>query len=195
MTLSVFDIFKVGIGPSSSHTMGPMRAAREFVAAASATGCCDGPRRSRCAAVRLAGADRQRPWHRPRRAARPRGRGAGDRRSGQPSSRRWRASAAAGASGSLGGTRSASTSRCTCCSCATSACRGIPTACASRALDAAGQRAARGRLLLRRRRLHRARRRRRTAREARPRRAPVPVHFRRANCWRCAASTASSCTS
>jgi L-serine dehydratase len=30
MTLSVFDIFKIGIGPSSSHTMGPMRAAREF---------------------------------------------------------------------------------------------------------------------------------------------------------------------
>jgi L-serine dehydratase len=32
MSLSVFDIFKVGIGPSSSHTMGPMRAAQEFVA-------------------------------------------------------------------------------------------------------------------------------------------------------------------
>jgi L-serine dehydratase len=31
MALSVFDIFKVGIGPSSSHTMGPMRAARDFV--------------------------------------------------------------------------------------------------------------------------------------------------------------------
>ena len=30
MTLSIFDIFKIGIGPSSSHTMGPMRAAREF---------------------------------------------------------------------------------------------------------------------------------------------------------------------
>src|ERR1700674_546706 len=30
MSLSVFDIFKVGVGPSSSHTMGPMRAAREF---------------------------------------------------------------------------------------------------------------------------------------------------------------------
>ncbi|MCS6947659.1 MAG: L-serine ammonia-lyase, partial [Steroidobacteraceae bacterium] len=28
--LSVFDIFKIGIGPSSSHTMGPMRAARLF---------------------------------------------------------------------------------------------------------------------------------------------------------------------
>jgi L-serine dehydratase len=31
MSLSVFDIFKVGIGPSSSHTMGPMNAARNFV--------------------------------------------------------------------------------------------------------------------------------------------------------------------
>ncbi|NNM62627.1 MAG: L-serine ammonia-lyase [Steroidobacteraceae bacterium] len=31
MSLSVFDIFKIGIGPSSSHTMGPMNAAREFV--------------------------------------------------------------------------------------------------------------------------------------------------------------------
>src|ERR1700761_8584880 len=30
MTLSVFDIFKIGIGPSSSHTMGPMNAARSF---------------------------------------------------------------------------------------------------------------------------------------------------------------------
>jgi L-serine dehydratase len=29
--ISVFDIFKVGIGPSSSHTVGPMKAAREFV--------------------------------------------------------------------------------------------------------------------------------------------------------------------
>ncbi|MGH8269745.1 MAG: serine dehydratase beta chain, partial [Steroidobacteraceae bacterium] len=31
MSLSVFDIFKIGVGPSSSHTMGPMRAAREFM--------------------------------------------------------------------------------------------------------------------------------------------------------------------
>lgn len=31
MPISVFDIFKIGIGPSSSHTVGPMRAAREFV--------------------------------------------------------------------------------------------------------------------------------------------------------------------
>ena len=30
MTISVFDLFKVGIGPSSSHTVGPMKAARIF---------------------------------------------------------------------------------------------------------------------------------------------------------------------
>ena len=38
MSLSVFDIFKVGIGPSSSHTMGPMRAAREFALELERTG-------------------------------------------------------------------------------------------------------------------------------------------------------------
>jgi len=31
MVLSVFDIFKIGIGPSSSHTMGPMVAANRFL--------------------------------------------------------------------------------------------------------------------------------------------------------------------
>lgn len=30
MAISVFDMFKIGIGPSSSHTVGPMRAARAF---------------------------------------------------------------------------------------------------------------------------------------------------------------------
>jgi L-serine dehydratase len=30
MSLSFFDIFKIGVGPSSSHTMGPMNAARQF---------------------------------------------------------------------------------------------------------------------------------------------------------------------
>ena len=33
MAISVFDLFKIGIGPSSSHTVGPMRAARLFVQA------------------------------------------------------------------------------------------------------------------------------------------------------------------
>jgi L-serine dehydratase len=31
MFLSVFDVFKIGIGPSSSHTMGPMTAADRFL--------------------------------------------------------------------------------------------------------------------------------------------------------------------
>ena len=31
MLISVFDLFKIGIGPSSSHTVGPMKAARMFV--------------------------------------------------------------------------------------------------------------------------------------------------------------------
>ena len=31
--LSVFDIFKIGVGPSSSHTLGPWRAAQRFVSA------------------------------------------------------------------------------------------------------------------------------------------------------------------
>jgi L-serine dehydratase len=32
MTVSVFDLFSIGVGPSSSHTVGPMRAAARFVA-------------------------------------------------------------------------------------------------------------------------------------------------------------------
>ena len=31
MTVSVFELFSVGVGPSSSHTVGPMRAAARFV--------------------------------------------------------------------------------------------------------------------------------------------------------------------
>ncbi|HEX7947500.1 MAG TPA: serine dehydratase beta chain, partial [Phenylobacterium sp.] len=31
MNVSVFDLFKLGIGPSSSHTMGPMTAAARFL--------------------------------------------------------------------------------------------------------------------------------------------------------------------
>jgi L-serine dehydratase len=33
MSLSVFDLFKIGIGPSSSHTVGPMKAAAMFAKA------------------------------------------------------------------------------------------------------------------------------------------------------------------
>ncbi|HCO47350.1 MAG TPA: L-serine ammonia-lyase, partial [Erythrobacter sp.] len=36
--LSVLDIFRIGIGPSSSHTVGPMRIARTFVRALAKAG-------------------------------------------------------------------------------------------------------------------------------------------------------------
>jgi L-serine dehydratase len=36
--ISVFDLFKIGIGPSSSHTVGPMKAARTFAAGLAADG-------------------------------------------------------------------------------------------------------------------------------------------------------------
>jgi len=41
MTLSIFDMFKIGIGPSSSHTVGPMRAARRFAETLQAEGVFD----------------------------------------------------------------------------------------------------------------------------------------------------------
>ena len=41
MTISVFDLFKVGIGPSSSHTVGPMRAASMFADSVAADGLLD----------------------------------------------------------------------------------------------------------------------------------------------------------
>jgi L-serine dehydratase len=41
VSLSVFDVFKVGVGPSSSHTMGPMLAARYFVRDLDARGQLD----------------------------------------------------------------------------------------------------------------------------------------------------------
>ena len=41
MTISVLDLFTIGIGPSSSHTVGPMRAARRFVDRLTAAGMRD----------------------------------------------------------------------------------------------------------------------------------------------------------
>ena len=38
MVSSVFDLFKIGVGPSSSHTMGPMTAACDFVSGLAANG-------------------------------------------------------------------------------------------------------------------------------------------------------------
>ena len=49
MAISVFDLFKVGIGPSSSHTVGPMKAAGMF-----ARGLADDGLMPQVATVRVA---------------------------------------------------------------------------------------------------------------------------------------------
>ncbi|HEV8688699.1 MAG TPA: L-serine ammonia-lyase, partial [Ideonella sp.] len=48
MAVSVFDLFKIGIGPSSSHTVGPMRAARLFALRLSHEGLLQKTVRVRC---------------------------------------------------------------------------------------------------------------------------------------------------
>ena len=45
MALSVFDLFKIGIGPSSSHTVGPMIAADRFARGLAQDGTLDPTRR------------------------------------------------------------------------------------------------------------------------------------------------------
>lgn len=47
MAISVFDLFTIGIGPSSSHTVGPMRAARMFVQRLQSHGVIAGAERVR----------------------------------------------------------------------------------------------------------------------------------------------------
>ena len=41
VAISVFDLFSIGIGPSSSHTVGPMRAARTFAVGVADDGLLD----------------------------------------------------------------------------------------------------------------------------------------------------------
>ena len=48
MQTSIFELFKIGIGPSSSHTVGPMRAAREFAAGLEKAGVLAGTARVLC---------------------------------------------------------------------------------------------------------------------------------------------------
>lgn len=48
MAVSVFDLFKIGIGPSSSHTVGPMRAARLFTGRLRGEGLLARTARVRC---------------------------------------------------------------------------------------------------------------------------------------------------
>src|ERR1700684_2850676 len=48
MAVSVFDLFKIGIGPSSSHTVGPMRAALMFVQGLERDGLLDATAQVKC---------------------------------------------------------------------------------------------------------------------------------------------------
>ncbi|MFI5872800.1 L-serine ammonia-lyase [Streptomyces sp. NPDC051445] len=48
MAISVFDLFSIGIGPSSSHTVGPMRAARMFARRLRSEGLLDSVASVRC---------------------------------------------------------------------------------------------------------------------------------------------------
>ncbi|WP_017539971.1 MULTISPECIES: L-serine ammonia-lyase [Nocardiopsis] len=48
MAISVFDLFKIGIGPSSSHTVGPMKAAATFVDGLTASGAAERAASLRC---------------------------------------------------------------------------------------------------------------------------------------------------
>ena len=43
MNTSLFELFKIGIGPSSSHTVGPMRAALRFASEFAASGLYASP--------------------------------------------------------------------------------------------------------------------------------------------------------
>ena len=92
MFLSVFDLYKIGIGPSSSHTVGPMVAARRFLDSLQSVALAGG-----CTAARqpawLARLHRQGPRHRSRRRSWPRRRNADSdrpRSGGQRSSPAWR---------------------------------------------------------------------------------------------------------
>src|SRR5215469_2869388 len=48
---SIFEIFKIGVGPSSSHTVGPMRAARRFAVDLRERGWIDDPHNWRPTAI------------------------------------------------------------------------------------------------------------------------------------------------
>ena len=61
MAVSVFDLFSIGIGPSSSHTVGPMRAARMFVKRLDNEGPL--PRVTRVRASSRSSARRAGTWH------------------------------------------------------------------------------------------------------------------------------------
>ena len=193
VAISVFDLFSIGIGPSSSHTVGPMRAARTFALGPATTTACStdvdaGPGR----AVRLARRDRPRARQRP----------GGDPRASRarrPETVDTATVAARVGRGAGGRTRS----RCSASTRSRSAaddlvlhrrpaCPSTRTACASPPSARDGDRAARAHVLLGRRRL-RGRRgggRRRPDQGRRHRRCRTRSRPARSCCERCRASRA-----
>ena len=61
VTTSLFDLYKIGVGPSSSHTMGPMRAACRFARGLADRGVLEHVERVQVELLRLACIDRARP--------------------------------------------------------------------------------------------------------------------------------------
>jgi L-serine dehydratase len=55
MPVSAFDLFKIGIGPSSSHTVGPMRAACLFARGLDADGLLTATSADRFTGLAIAG--------------------------------------------------------------------------------------------------------------------------------------------
>ena len=76
MNYSVFEVFRIGIGPSSSHTVGPMSAANSFLRELEAKGVFGQAAPGPCQPLRVTGADRCGPWHRLCCRCRPDGGGA-----------------------------------------------------------------------------------------------------------------------
>ena len=64
MFVSAFELYRIGLGPSSAHTTGPMRAARRFVHALEADGVFYQTRRISCGLVRFSRVHGPRPRHR-----------------------------------------------------------------------------------------------------------------------------------
>ncbi|MGN5477198.1 serine dehydratase beta chain [Cupriavidus basilensis] len=71
MNVSVFDLFKIGIGPSSSHTVGPMIAACRFASHLEDANPLGFVRRVRAELYGSPRCDRQGPRYRQSGAARP----------------------------------------------------------------------------------------------------------------------------
>ncbi len=69
--LSVFDMFKIGVGPSSSHTLGPWRAALAFLSDLERQNAVTRVAEVAIDLFGVARQDRARPRHRPRSAGRP----------------------------------------------------------------------------------------------------------------------------